>query len=338
MKTTIRNERRRKKTPIRPIYVLGGFLGSGKTTLLIRLLRQVRADGMVPAVIMNEYGARSIDGRLLQEHGGDEELTLEELVGGCVCCDLSQGLTDAVIKLLRSTSGPIFVETTGLAVVSQVAQAIEGALAREGAQPAARLQSVVVAVDVTRFSQVSELWKHTGSDLASADTVVLTKCDRASESAVARLAAALARRNPRARFLRSRNADVDPRALLVPPEQTRAARPARPPATTDSARGFASATCRILGPIDQDKLGPVLGRFAPALARVKGFVRTTGGNGLQTVQWVPGALEITPHRGGRIVPHLVIIAKGLDWNQFVDALDKTVAGATPRRRASEAAS
>jgi hypothetical protein len=77
--------------------------------------------------------------------------------------------------------------------------------------------------------------------------------------------------------------------------------------------------------MDIEKLGPLLGRFVPALARVKGFVKTTGHSGLQALQWVPGALEVTPHRGGRVVPHLVAIAQELDWDKFVDALDSAVA-------------
>jgi G3E family GTPase len=316
----------------RPIYVIGGFLGSGKTTLLLRMLAQVRAEGGMPAVIMNEYGERSVDGRLL-EHGHEAGIALEELVSGCVCCDLADGLTEKVISLLRSTTGPIFVETTGLALVGQVATAVERALDDGRGSGRARLESIVVAVDGTRFGDIETLWKHAAPDLAAADTLVITKCDRAEPKVVERLKATLKRRHARARVLASSNGDLDPRLLLgSAAPRPRMPRPRR--SVANSAAGFASVTCKILGSVNAETLGPVLGSFAPALARVKGFVRTTGSPGMHALQWVPGALELTPHRRARVSPHLVVIGKDLDWEKFVDALDTVIE--EPRKRASGA--
>ncbi|HVT09043.1 MAG TPA: CobW family GTP-binding protein [Polyangia bacterium] len=321
----------------RPIYVVGGFLGSGKTTLLLRILNHLRAEGTVPAVIMNEYGEESVDGRLLA-HGHDGAMTVAELSSGCVCCDLSEGLTDAVKSLLESTTGPILVETTGLAIVGQVATAVEQALEQGGQNRRARLASVIVAVDAVRFGAVTAIWKHGPADLAAADTIVVTKCDRADAAAVRKLTGSLQRRHAAARVLTSSNADVDP-GLLVQPARSgrptaRRSKVARKTAkrVANSAAGFSSVTCQILGPVNTQRLGPVLGQFAPALARVKGFVRTTEKAGLHAVQWVPGALDVTPHRRARISPHLVVIAKDLDWEKFVDALDGAIEA--PRRRAS----
>jgi hypothetical protein len=109
--------------------------------------------------------------------------------------------------------------------------------------------------------------------------------------------------------------------------------PARRP-IANSAAGFASVTCKILGAVNPETLGPVLGSFVPALARVKGFVRTTGSPGMHALQWVPGALEMTPHRRARVSAHLVVIGKDLDWEKFVDALDTAIE--EPRQRASGA--
>ncbi|HVV17285.1 MAG TPA: CobW family GTP-binding protein [Polyangia bacterium] len=313
----------------RPIYVIGGFLGSGKTTLLLRMLEHVRAEGAVPAVIMNEYGEQSVDGRLLA-HGHDGAMTVAELSSGCVCCDLSAGLTDAVRSLLESTTGPILVETTGLAVVGQVATAVERALEEGGQDRRARLASVIVAVDAVRFGAVAAIWKHGPADLAAADTIVVTKCDRADAGAVRKLTASLKRRHAAARVLTSSNADVDPRLLLQPATGDRPR--SRRTKIANSAAGFSSVTCRILGPVNTERLGPLLGRFTPALARVKGFVRTTENAGLHAVQWVPGALDVKPHRRTRVSPHLVVIAKDLDWEKFVDALDGAIEA--PGRRAS----
>ena len=48
-----------------PITILTGFLGSGKTTLLNRILKENH--GKKIAVIENEYGAVSIDDKLVEE-------------------------------------------------------------------------------------------------------------------------------------------------------------------------------------------------------------------------------------------------------------------------------
>jgi len=330
-RTSGRPARKNEETP-RPIHVIGGFLGSGKTTLLLRILDRVWADGAKPAVIMNEYGERSVDGKLLGDHDHRGALTVAELMSGCVCCDLADGLTDAVVSLLRSTSGPIFVETTGLAIVGQVADAVERALADADVRTKrAALASIIVAVDATRYRETQEIWSHMSSDLRSADTIVMTKCDRAPRAVLDELEAALRRRHPRARILRSSNANLDPRALLTPtPARSRPGAARR--TVANSAEGFESVTCRILGPVDADRLGSILGRFEPALARVKGFVHTMDGEGLHAVQWVPGTLEVTRHRGRRVSPHLVVIGKDLDWQRFADALDEAVESVS--RRAS----
>lgn len=91
-----------------PVTVLTGFLGSGKTTLLNQLLESgLMADS---AVIVNEFGAISIDAELVV--GVDEEIL--QINNGCICCTVR---TDLVTTITRLLSGPkpirrILIETT----------------------------------------------------------------------------------------------------------------------------------------------------------------------------------------------------------------------------------
>ncbi|MFD1907983.1 GTP-binding protein [Paenibacillus rhizoplanae] len=53
-----------------PVIMLSGFLGSGKTTLLLSLLKESKRRGLNPGIIMNELGAKDVDGYILQESTG----------------------------------------------------------------------------------------------------------------------------------------------------------------------------------------------------------------------------------------------------------------------------
>src|SRR6201995_6170297 len=94
-----------------PVTVLTGYLGAGKTTLLNHLLTQNH--GYKCAIIINEFGAVSIDNQLVV--GVDEEIM--ELNNGCLCCrmrgDLIKSLNDLINRKKRFDY--VIIETTGLA-------------------------------------------------------------------------------------------------------------------------------------------------------------------------------------------------------------------------------
>ena len=52
---------------MKDVYLLSGFLGSGKTSLLSHLIEQLKAEGLKPAVIMNELGKLPFDSRSVDE-------------------------------------------------------------------------------------------------------------------------------------------------------------------------------------------------------------------------------------------------------------------------------
>jgi acyl-CoA reductase-like NAD-dependent aldehyde dehydrogenase len=94
-----------------PIALITGSLGSGKTTLLKSIIRM--ADQRL-AVVMNEFGEIAIDSRIIQL----ENLQMVELAGGCVCCELTGELEEAVKELIDKASPDfIIVEATGVAEV-----------------------------------------------------------------------------------------------------------------------------------------------------------------------------------------------------------------------------
>lgn len=104
----------------RPLEVLlvTGPLGAGKTTVVNRLLKAGVGAGHRVAVLINEFGAVSVDGALVDAER-PEVADLANLVNGCVCCSLRE---DVVATLATWCDQPeatrpqrVVLETTGLA-------------------------------------------------------------------------------------------------------------------------------------------------------------------------------------------------------------------------------
>ena len=100
-------------TPERlPVILLTGFLGAGKTTLLLRWLSDAPATGRRLGVVMNEFGADSVDSQLINRPG----LALEQVSGGCVCCAPDNELGNAVTRMVKEGNcDDLVLETSGLA-------------------------------------------------------------------------------------------------------------------------------------------------------------------------------------------------------------------------------
>ncbi len=128
-------EHARRRNKMTPIYVIAGFLGSGKTTLLKRALAYELDRGVKPAVLMNEFGEVDVDGALLHDHPRSNDIELQALLSGCICCDLSGEFSEKVGHLVKETKGaPLFIETTGLADTGQVIVGVEKALTQSNAR------------------------------------------------------------------------------------------------------------------------------------------------------------------------------------------------------------
>ncbi len=100
------------------LLLVTGPLGAGKTTVVNRLLRAEVEAGRRVAVLINEFGAVSVDGALVGA-ARPEVAGIQNLVNGCVCCSLRE---DVVATLAAWATQPeeerphrVVLETTGLA-------------------------------------------------------------------------------------------------------------------------------------------------------------------------------------------------------------------------------
>jgi G3E family GTPase len=100
------------------ILIVTGPLGAGKTTVVNRLLKAEVAAGHRVAVLINEFGAISVDGTLVDAER-PELAGLENLVNGCVCCSLRNDVIATLQAWCDRPAGErperVVLETTGLA-------------------------------------------------------------------------------------------------------------------------------------------------------------------------------------------------------------------------------
>ncbi len=152
-----------------PMTVIGGFLGAGKTTLLNHWLRN--AGGRRLAVLVNDFGALNIDARLIAANDAD---TIA-LSNGCVCCQIGDDLSQALIRVLEAKPpfDGVVVEASGVSDPWRVAQ-------MGLADPALALDGVVVLVDASAALAHAHdplLADTLQRQLKAADLVVLNKVD-----------------------------------------------------------------------------------------------------------------------------------------------------------------
>jgi G3E family GTPase len=100
------------------VLIVTGPLGAGKTTVVNRLLKAEVAAGRRVAVLINEFGAISVDGTLVDAER-PELAGVENLVNGCVCCSLRNDVVATLQAWCDQPEGQrperVVLETTGLA-------------------------------------------------------------------------------------------------------------------------------------------------------------------------------------------------------------------------------
>ncbi|KAK3359721.1 CobW/HypB/UreG, nucleotide-binding domain-containing protein [Lasiosphaeria hispida] len=166
------------KGPI-PITIITGFLGSGKTTLILNLLPQLRAanPGYRLALLKNEFGDVAVDSQLAASGAISG---VQELLGGCICCNLVGQLSTALAEL-RATVAPdrIVVETSGSAFPATLALEVNR-LARETGGAYA-LDGVVSVVDVENWKGYEDTSYTARLQARYTDLIVFNKWEECEE-------------------------------------------------------------------------------------------------------------------------------------------------------------
>ncbi len=266
--------------PRLPFTVIGGFLGAGKTTLLNHWLRH--AAGRRLAVLVNDFGALNIDTELIAANAGD---TIA-LTNGCVCCQIGDDLSLALMRVLDSGTpfDAVVVEASGVSDPWRIAQ-----LGR--ADPRLQLDGVIVLVDASAALAQSRdplLADTLVRQLTAADLIVVNKvdlCDSAQRSELRRwvesVAGSVTQVDTERAFLPLpllSGLALNDAHLRHADEQAGCAPHEHDPAHQhdDPAHGalFDSWACRPAGTFEPQALRAWLKAPPPGLLRLKGLLRT----------------------------------------------------------------
>ena len=191
------------KQPVK-IILLTGYLGAGKTTLLNHIL--ANDEGIRATVIVNDIGEVNVDASLIADGGLSETDDLIPMTNGCICCTLSNDLTNQLQSIADSgTFDYIIIEASGICEPIPIAYTISAFCDQEkaGGQAPLALDNIVAVVDCKRmYDEFNGGHALLGDDIDEDDieslliqqiefcsTLILNKCDLVNPDQIAELKA-----------------------------------------------------------------------------------------------------------------------------------------------------
>jgi G3E family GTPase len=250
------------RAPI-PLTVIGGFLGAGKTTLVNRLLAGEHGERLM--VLINDFGEINIDAALIADRGAG----VIALTNGCVCCSLGGDLAATLMRVRAAAEPPdhLIIEASGVSNPGKIAQI---GLAGN----AFRLGAVVVladAAEVRRHARDRYVGTTVTRQIASADLILLNKCDLVEASDLKSTRAWLSALVPDVPVIETTEARIGAEIILGAVAQPRAG--GEDPATShDHLHGISSWSIRLKEGLSRDAFLRFAGNIPPEVLRAKGFV------------------------------------------------------------------
>ena len=174
------------------IDIISGFLGAGKTTLIKKLIKEALS-GQKLVLIENEFGEIGIDGGFLKEAG----IEITEMNSGCICCtlvgDFGTALRDVITKYEPDR---IIIEPSGVGKLSDVIKAVADV---KKDLDTVELNSFIAVVDAEKTNMYMKNFGEFFNDqIENANTIVLSRTGKTSESKLEKAVAAIKEHNDKA--------------------------------------------------------------------------------------------------------------------------------------------
>lgn len=189
------------------IDIISGFLGAGKTTLIKKLLKEALA-GTKVVLIENEFGEIGIDGGFLKESG----IQIREMNAGCICCSLVGDFGRSLKEVMEQYHPErILIEPSGVGKLSDVMRAVNNAAAGTDME----LNTAVAVVDATKARMyIRNFGEFFLNQIENAGTILLTRCDKASQAQIEEAVKLLREHNSRAVIITTPLDQLDGKTIL----------------------------------------------------------------------------------------------------------------------------
>ncbi|EHK26079.1 uncharacterized protein TRIVIDRAFT_35931 [Trichoderma virens Gv29-8] len=161
-----------------PVTIVTGFLGSGKTTLILNLIPQLRAQNpsYKLALLKNEFGDLAVDSQLASSSAISG---VQELLNGCICCNLVGQLGPALAELEKTVAPDrIIIETSGSAFPATLALEVNR-IARDTGKYV--LDGVISVIDVENWKGYEDTSYTAKIQARYTDLIVFNKWETAGE-------------------------------------------------------------------------------------------------------------------------------------------------------------
>lgn len=172
------------------IQIISGFMGAGKTTFLNQYLPCLPGR---TAVIQNEIGEVKLDRELIAE-----DLPVEELTSGCICCTLAANLQKTIRELSQNLQPDrILIEPSGVGKLSDVYQTCRKLQERDGLD--LEVTGRIVLLDAGAFEEYMDGFGAFYADqITWAGLILFTHLEEMTEEEKERAGEGVRRLNPEA--------------------------------------------------------------------------------------------------------------------------------------------
>ena len=190
------------------VNIISGFLGAGKTTLIKKLLDGA-FKGEKVVLLENEYGEVGIDGGFMRESG----IQISELNSGCICCTLVGDFADAMQELIEKYSPDrILIEPSGVGKLSDIRRVVLDNAEKLGLA----LKGCATVADVSKCRlYIRNFGEFFNDQIKSAETIILSRTQTASEDRIEKAVAMLRELNERARIITTPWDQLDSEKMLA---------------------------------------------------------------------------------------------------------------------------
>lgn len=295
---------------MKDVYLLSGFLGSGKTSLLSNLIAQFKAEGVKPAVIMNELGKLAFDSRAV-----DEDIPLKEMLEGCICCTGSEKMEAQLQTLLAGEDFDVLlIETTGAAHPVEALDAVFSPLfANE-----LNIKGIITVADCKRWLEREKLSPQTRmlflEQIRHAHLIVANKVDLLTEEEVFNVSMQLQAINSSAPIIQTSNSKISINAIQNL-EATFHQKEVQE-VSIGKQLFLSSRLHTFKKPINQETFEEWIRNLPDTVYRMKGYVPLEGHKNPFLFQYAYGMIQWLPEYM-KMAPQIVIIGEQIDKLQIV---------------------